>query len=168
MWAIFLRLTTSKLSLSIVGDLPMTHDLKVILKYSRGSSYGWRPGLDAGLPLEMALDPPLAVLGLSRGLCERSRSALVASLGGLGRSWGPRCGQEQPKSSQELPKSAPKSRQEPPRAAKNEPRAAPERPRAAQERPRAPQDGPRAAKSSQERPKTAPNGPKSGLSRVCP
>ena len=57
------------------------------------------------------MEPALAVLGL----CGRSRAALVASPGGLGRSWGPGCGQEQLKSGQERPKSAPKSLPGPPK-----------------------------------------------------
>ena len=138
-----------------VGDLPMTYDLEVILKYCGRSSYDLRSrshlqvlwgiflGLNPGLPLEVVLEPPLANLRLSRGLCGRSRAALVASPGGLGRSWEPMCGQERPKSSQERPKSAPKSGQERPKSSQEPPKSSQERPKSD---PRAPKSGPRAAK----------------------
>ena len=124
-----------------VGDLPMTDDLEVIWKYCGRSSYDLRSrshlqvlwgiflGLDPGLPLEVVLEPPLANLRLSRGLCGRSRAALVASPGGLGRSWEPMCGQERPKSSQERPKSAPKSGQERPKSSQEPPKSSQERPK---------------------------------------
>ena len=71
---------------ALVGGLLMTYDLEVILKYLGRSSYDlrsqshlgvlweiflWRPGLDRRLPLEVVLEPLLAVLGRSRGLCGR-------------------------------------------------------------------------------------------------
>ena len=60
---------------------------------------------------------PLAVLGL----CGRSRAALVASPGGLGRSSGPRCDQEQPKSGQAIQERPP----ERPRSCQDHPKTGP-------------------------------------------
>ena len=153
-----------------VGDLPMTDDLEVILKYCGSSSYDLRSrshlqvlwgiflGLDPGLPLEVVLEPPLANLRLPRGLCGRSRAALVASPGGLGHSWEPMCGQERPKSSQERPKSAPQSGQQCP---------AKEWPRAPQKRFKSGQDGPRAAEEETEELEDVTLSKKTGCSENC-
>ena len=75
----------------------MTYDLEVIFKYCGGSSWT----LILGCPWRWYWS-----------LRWRSWGCLGASVGGLGRSWEPMCGQERPKSSQERPKSAPKSGQD--------------------------------------------------------
>ena len=104
----------------------MTHDLKVILKYSGGSSYGLL-ALILGCPWKWYWS-----------LRWRSWVCLGASVGGLGPLLWPLrvvlAGLGSPgaaQNGQERPQSTPKSRQERPRAPQERPRATQERPRTA-------------------------------------
>ena len=86
MWVVFLWPTISKSSCSYSTDLPMTYDVKAILKYC-GKSSLWHPGLDRRLPLEAVSQPLLAMSGRFRGFCGRSWLLSMPLCAVVGQSW---------------------------------------------------------------------------------